>query len=289
VTYPPAITDGVVADPAVSVAEGPSDGTGAMEAAELRHGKNDRPLIARARRFTEAHLRPLVASVRRFAGHKATRTLSDLLITAGLVLLLFCAYQIWGKAIITNAHQRDLDQQLAQDWDNPATVPATVPSPSPDEEGQAPPPGWAIARLYLPRLNKHWVVVEGVDLADIKYAPGHYPDSAKPGTVGNFAIAGHRSPAIFWDLDRMRPGDAVIVETRTSFYVYRVTQKGIVAPNAIEVVAPVPGSPGKKPTVAMLTITTCNPKLDNYQRLIVHAELVRKQARGAGPPAELGG
>jgi sortase A len=39
----------------------------------------------------------------------------------------------------------------------------------------------------------------------------------------------------------------------------------------------------------MLTITTCNPKLDNYQRLIVHAELVRKQARGAGPPAELGG
>jgi sortase (surface protein transpeptidase) len=39
----------------------------------------------------------------------------------------------------------------------------------------------------------------------------------------------------------------------------------------------------------MLTLTTCNPKFDNYERLIVHAELVRSQPRGAGPPAELGG
>ena len=39
----------------------------------------------------------------------------------------------------------------------------------------------------------------------------------------------------------------------------------------------------------MLTLTTCNPKFDNYQRLIVHAELVRTQATSAGRPAELGG
>jgi sortase A len=39
----------------------------------------------------------------------------------------------------------------------------------------------------------------------------------------------------------------------------------------------------------MLTLTTCNPKFDNYQRLIVHAELVRDQPKSAGRPAELGG
>jgi sortase A len=69
-----------------------------------------------------------------------------------------------------------------------------------------------------------------------------------------------------------------------------VTQSAeIVHPNAVEVVAPVPGRPGAAPTNAMLTLTTCNPKWDNYQRLVVHAEMVRSQPRSAGLPAELGG
>ena len=33
------------------------------------------------------------------------RTLGELMITAGLVLLLFAAYEVWGKAAIVNAHQ----------------------------------------------------------------------------------------------------------------------------------------------------------------------------------------
>jgi sortase A len=53
------------------------------------------------------------------------------------------------------------------------------------------------------------------------------------------------------------------------------------------VVAPVPDQPGVTPTEAMLTITTCDPKWDNYHRLIVHAELVRSQPRADGRPAEL--
>src|SRR4029453_2354830 len=127
---------------------------------------------------------------------------------------------------------------------------------------------------------------EGVAPQNIRYAPGHYPNTALPGEVGNFSVAGHRSPAIFWDLDQMRSGDAVVVETRTMFYVYRVSNTEIVAPTAIEVVAPVPDHPGMTPTEAMLTLTTCNPKWDNYQRLIVHAKLQRSQARAEGRPAE---
>jgi len=217
------------------------------------------------------------------------RTLGELMITIGLVLLLFSAYEIWGKAAIVQGHQQDLDQQLAQDWGNPGSTTTTAPGGEPPDETVTPPPGWSIARLYLPRLNKHWVVVEGVEPRDIRFAPGHYPDSAKPGRVGNFAIAGHRSPAIFWDLDKVRPGDSIIVETKSTFYIYRVYQSQVVKPTATEVVAPVPGSPGETPTKAMLTLTTCNPKWDNYQRLVVHAVLVRSQPRGAGRPAELGG
>ena len=54
--------------------------------------------------------------------------------------------------------------------------------------------------------------------------------------------------------------------------------------------APVPGEPGATPERAVLTLTTCNPKWDNYERLIVHAELVDQQPRRDGwRPPELGG
>jgi sortase A len=39
------------------------------------------------------------------------------------------------------------------------------------------------------------------------------------------------------------------------------------------VVAPVPFHPGDQPVDQWLTLTTCNPKWDNYQRLVVHAIL----------------
>jgi LPXTG-site transpeptidase (sortase) family protein len=217
----------------------------------------------------------------------AATTLGEIMITFGLVLLLFAAYEIWGKAAIIADHQRDLDAQLNEEWGQPAD-PTTTPGPG-EQPPQAPPPGWAIARLHIPRLHNQWVVVEGVGEKDLKFAPGHYPKSAGPGQVGNFSVAGHRSPAMFWDLDRMQVGDAIVVETKTTYYVYRVTARKIVKPTAVEVVAPVPGSPGATPTEAMLTITTCNPKWDNYERLVVHAKMERREPRANGPPPELRG
>ncbi|MFC7481949.1 class E sortase [Luedemannella flava] len=213
------------------------------------------------------------------------RTLGELLITAGLVLLLFAAYEIWGKAVIVQQHQNDLDKQLAQIWGDSGD-PSHGPTTAAPSAGKAP-PGWAIARLYIPKLKKHWVVVEGVSLADIKWAPGHYPKSAKPGELGNFAVAGHRSPAIFWDLDKMNVGDEIVVETQTTFYTYRVTTRKIVKPTDVNVVAPVPGHPNEKPDTAMLTITTCDPKWDNYHRLIVHAVLKGSSPRKDGLPEAL--
>jgi sortase (surface protein transpeptidase) len=68
-----------------------------------------------------------------------------------------------------------------------------------------------------------------------------------------------------------------------------MTSREIVVPTALEVVAPVPDQPGVAPTKAMLTLTTCNPKYNNYQRLIVHAVLQRQQPRSAGLPAEANG
>ncbi|MGS2614064.1 class E sortase [Micromonospora sp. LZ34] len=218
------------------------------------------------------------------------RVTGEVLITFGLVVLLFASYEVWGKSAIVDAHQDDLSQQLAQAW-GPDGDPTVAPSASAAPSAKPKPPvqGKPIAGLYIPKLDKNWVVVEGVTQKDIRYAPGHYPKSALPGDVGNFSVAGHRNRATFWRLDELHDGDAIVVEGKDTWYVYKVTRNHIVKPTQVEVVAPVPGKPGEKPTKRMLTLTTCNPKFDNYQRLIIHAELDRSQPKSAGRPAELGG
>lgn len=224
------------------------------------------------------------------------RGLGEVLITLGAIVLLLAAYEVWGKAAVVASHQNDLDRQLEEMWAfDPGLDPTVGPVAGEPDEPQAapqplaPPPGHAVARLYIPKLGRHWVVVEGVELDDIRYAPGRYPTGAMPGEVGNFAIAGHRNPATFWDLDRVVSGDMIVVETRDTWYIYQVYRNHIVKPSSVEVVAPVPGEPGATPERAVLTLTTCNPKWDNYERLIVHAELVDQQPQSAGRPGALGG
>jgi sortase A len=244
---------------------------------------------------TEEGYRSVYSDLTRRTVGSVVRTVArgsgEVLITFGLIVLLFAAYELWGKSAIVNAHQNDLQRQLDQAW-------ATAPTVSPTESaGPVPAPanlpkpgnGKVIAALFIPRMGKHWVVVQGVTPADIRYAPGHYPNTALPGQIGNFSVAGHRTPAIFWDLDQLRTGDPVVVETADSWYIYEVVGSEVVTPNAVQVIAPVPNRPGVPPTTAMLTMTTCNPKLRNYQRLIVHAELARTDTHSAGRPPELGG
>lgn len=231
------------------------------------------------------HTRTTVGSVIR----TVIRTVGEVCITLGMILLLFAAYEVWGKTAAVNAHQNDLNSQLAQEWNRPTAAPSA--STGPKADVLPPPDGQAIARLYIPRMNKQWIVVQGVTPADIRFAPGHYPTSAMPGQIGNFSVAGHRTPAIFWDLDQIHTGDDIVVETKDYWYVYKASQTEIVSPHAVQVVAPVPNQPGKKPTQEMITLTTCNPKFNNYQRLIIHGVLdpTQTRTRAEGRPAVLGG
>ncbi len=248
---------------------------------------NERIVPLRAKRTEQGYRSVHSELTRTTAGtvlRGTARGAGELLITLGLVVLLFAAYEVWGKSAIVGAYQHELRQQLEQQWAAPDPVvgiggasPGAAPSRAPLK---------GIAELYIPKLNKQWVVVQGVAKADLAKAPGHYPGTAMPGQNGNFAVAGHRNRATFWDLDKLRPDDWIIVETQTSWFVYRVTATRVVRPTQVEVVSPVP--PGQH-AGKLLTLTTCNPRFDNYQRLIVHAEWVRDQARDAGTPAELGG
>lgn len=208
------------------------------------------------------------------------RVSGELMITFGLIVLLFAGYEVFGNSAKVQDEQDTLADQLDEQWNDPTVAPSTGPT----KAAPAAPGKDLVGRLYIPKLGMHWVVVNGVRPQDIRYAPGHYPDSAQPGKVGNFSVAGHRIRKIFWRLDELHEGDVIGVETRSNWYVYKVAYSEVVKPTQVEVVAPVPGQPGKKPTKSMLTLTTCNPKFNNYQRLIVHAELVDTVKRDAKLP-----
>ena len=230
--------------------------------------------------------RPTVGS--RIRG--AIRVSGELMITFGLIVLLFAGYEVFGNSAKVQDEQNALSTELDEVWNDPTVGP----TPSAATKAPVAPGSNLVGRLYIPKLDKEWVVVDGVQPDDIRYAPGHYPDSAKPGQVGNFSVAGHRIKKIFWRLDELKSGDVIGVETRSNWYVYRVYTSEVVKPSAVEVVAPVPGKPKAKPTKSLLTLTTCNPKYNNYERLIVHAELVSTTKRdqklpNAGMPAEVKG
>ena len=216
------------------------------------------------------------------------RGVGQTLITLGLVVLLFCYYELRITGHYTAQQQHELDDSLKRTW---ATAPVTAPG---KPQLAAYEPGKGIARIYLPTLGKDQVhvVVEGVSHEDLKKGPGHYPGTAVPGVIGNVVISGHRTTygAPFNRLDELHVGDPIVLETQSFFYTYLVTGTTVVDPSALGETLPVPNSPGTTPTLRQLTLTTCNPKYSARTRLVVRALLQTPLAKGPGVvPKALGG
>jgi sortase A len=221
------------------------------------------------------------------------RGLGQTLITLGIVVLLFCAYELYFTNLYTAKEQSRLGDALHQTWTRPPSSPTPGRTATPSRPGVALGDGLAI--LWIPRIgmvgDSARVVVEGVGHEDLKKGPGHYPGTALPGQVGNVVISGHRTTygAPFNRVDELRVGDPIVIETRDSWFTYRVTGEQVVAPTAVEVTYPVPGDRSATPTKRLLTLTTCNPKYSARQRLVVSAELAATQAKSAGEPPALAG
>ncbi len=200
------------------------------------------------------------------------RTVGELMITAGLVALLYVVYAVWWTGAVTETGQQKLIAGLTESV--PASPAGGKPSPSkPAAEPTPPVPGHGLAVMRIPRLGAdwEWAIVEGVERVYLADGPGHYPDTALPGQVGNFAVAGHQvthgSP--FAELSHMRPGDTILVDYQGSRYTYVVDSTRVVLPGAVGVVLPVPDQPGAKPTRKLITLTTCHPPLRSTERFIV--------------------
>ncbi len=232
-------------------------------------------------------------------------TVGELAITAGVLLLLFVVWELGVVGFTTNRAQAatvdTLERQFAQPTPTAPTTPTTPTTSGPTDTPTAspttpapvplPPPGDAFAILRIPRLGAAWAkpVYQGVGLDVLAKGIGHYPDTQLPGQVGNAAFAGHRAghgnPLI--DIDTIRPGDAIVVETADTYVIYRADRSEIVPPTDVNVLAPVPDQPGVAPTEAWLTLTSCEPKYGSTNRFIVFAKLDRSVPRAEGLPADV--
>lgn len=222
-----------------------------------------------------------------------TGLLGELLITAGVLLGLFVVWQLWWTDVTAGAHQDRLVADL--DWPTPAPAEADAdpvghrePAPVPAEPAHA----TTFAVLQVPRWGAEpQPISQGTSKADVLdvLGIGHYPGTAMPGGIGNFAVAGHRVTygKPFNRVEELRVDDALVVRTEQTWYVYRVVATEVVDPSRTEVLAPVPGEPDASPTVAAMTMTTCHPMYSARERFIVHARLDYWLPVAEGTPVEL--
>ncbi|EHR58993.1 class E sortase [Saccharomonospora cyanea] len=244
----------------------------------------------------------------------AVRTFGEILITLGIVVLLFVVYELWVTNLMSQELQRDASADLDQRWSQQR------------EMHTDPMDGEAFARMYIPSFGVDWnfTIQQGVDAATLEIGPGHYKKTAMPGEPGNFAVAGHRvgKGAPFNDLDLLGSCDAVVIETVDTFFVYRVLPmsdevqgwaqgKGgdprcegvrplteldpaygetvgrrIVLPTRGDAVAPVPyqadSTLPEEQQVELLTLTTCHPRFSDRERMIIHGVLTHVYEKEAG-------
>ena len=215
--------------------------------------------------------------------------LGEVLITLGVVALLFALYLVVWTNVRSNAEAAALTDDLRRQWaDSPHSTAGPSGGPTATPAPVVPVPGQPFAIMTIPRLGRTWSspVLEAAhrDISLDELAEGivHYRGTAMPGQVGNFAVAGHRAThgQPFADLDRVRKGDLVVVETADAVYTYVVDQDPlIVQPTALWVIDPVPGQSGAKPTKALITLTTCNPRWNSSHRLIVFGHLQSTRAK----------
>ncbi|SEC99133.1 class E sortase [Streptomyces sp. TLI_105] len=209
--------------------------------------------------------------------------LGELLITAGLVLGLFVVYSLWWTNVLAD---RAADKDGAQVRDQWADGPGALDT----KDG--------IGFLHVPAMKNGEVLVKqgtGTDVLNHGVA-GYYTEPVKSGLPqdkqGNFTLAAHRDGhgAKFHNIHQLKTGDAIVFETKDTWYVYKVykTLPETTKYN-VDVLQPVPKESGKSKPGRYITLTTCTPMYTSDYRYIVWGELERteKVDRDRTPPAEL--
>ncbi|UXY28731.1 class E sortase [Streptomyces sp. HUAS TT20] len=253
---------------------------GAARQAEPRGEANGpRPPLSRVEARRQARARKPGAAV------VASRAIGEVFITTGVLMLLFVTYQLWWTNVRAHAQAGEETSSLQNDWASGKREPGTF------EPGQ----GFAI--LHIPELDVVAPIAEGVSNKRVldKGMVGHYGEgplkTAMPSAkTGNFGLAAHRNThgEPFRYINRLKPGDAVVVETQDTYYVYKMTSMlPVTAPNNTSVLDPIPRGSGFTRPGRYITLTTCTPEFTSKYRLIVWGKMVEERPRSKGKPDAL--
>lgn len=192
--------------------------------------------------------------VQRQGARKGLTVAGALLVAVAVVFIAFPVY----TDFVHNGLQGKLSKELRTSATKQAYLAGTLRS------------GQSLTRIQIPKLGVNVVVVQGIDETSLQAGAGHYPETPLPCTIGDVAIAGHRTTygKPFANIDRLGPGDEVILKTPVGSCVYRVTRAPFaVLPSDWSVVANTPGQ-------FNLTLTACHPKGSASHRLIIKATMV---------------
>lgn len=237
-------------------------------------------------------------------GAAVVGVVGELMVTLGVLLGLFVVWQLWWTDVVAEREQAVLVESL--DWvrtvPEPTVGPAEPDDPPGPPQNRGPAPALdepehatTFATLQVPRWGSDYLrtISQGTTKRDVLdvLGVGHYEGTAMPGQIGNFAVAGHRATygKPFNRVEELQIGDPLVVQTETTWYVYRIVSTEVVTPRDVQVIAPTPNQPDVPPTVASMTMTTCHPLFSARERFIVHAELDYWTPVGDELPLELTG
>ena len=174
------------------------------------------------------------------------------MIVAGLLLLSFVAYQLWGTGIVEGRSQTAIAKQFVK--------------PQPIQ----PQLGGLVGRITIPSIGVSKYVVAGVRLKDLERGPGLFPGSPMPGQKGNVAIAGHRTTfgAPFSRIDELRGNERIVLESKDGTFTYIVNGEPKIVLATDTAVAKT-----TNPDIATITLVSCYPKWTSTKRIVVVATL----------------
>ncbi|MFJ6554900.1 class E sortase [Streptomyces luteogriseus] len=215
----------------------------------------------------------------------ASRAIGEVFITAGVLMLLFVTYQLWWTNVRAHAQAGKEASSLQNDWASGKRNPGAF------EPGQ----GFAI--LHIPKLDVVVPIAEGTNSKGVldRGMVGHYAEgalkTAMPGDKsGNFGLAGHRNThgEPFRYINKLAPGDPIVVETQDEYFVYKMASiLPVTPPSNTSVLNPVPTGSGFTKPGRYITLTTCTPEFTSKYRMIVWGKMVEERPRSKGKPDAL--
>jgi sortase A len=216
---------------------------------------------------------------------RALRTLSGLLLMAGLLLLADAVSTlVWQEpvsALYSRLQQGQLEDRLGRLERTPPAPserrllarmrnPAQRLAYSARSLDRRTDPGDPLGRIWMASIGVSSVLVAGTNGASLRRGPGHYPGTPLPGATGTVAVAGHRTTygAPFRRLDRLAIGDRIELRMPYGRFVYRVERTRIVPPTAVWVT--------RRAGYDRLILSACHPLYSAAKRIVVFARLVEE-------------